>query len=180
MFSFIGIGLILKGANTLGFHPAATWRGDLISLGGVISWSLYNVWFEQLLTRYAPLWLTALTMIIGTSFLLGTSVPMAKDQDWSAITWRGWSGLVYSGVFALIIGYVIWGTFVRRIGAARTAMYQNVVPAISIFISWIFLGERWELVQVVGVALVFAGLYLAGRRTTLSACDETRKDSCSC
>ena len=166
--SFLGIGLIVQGSNGLSLHLAATWRGDLIALAGTLCWSLYNVWLRPMVKRYSPLWLTALGMGIGTPFLLGIAVPEARAQDWGEIGGSGWGILVYSAVFALVVGHSLWNTFVRRIGPARTAVYANLVPVISVSISWVFLGERWVPVQIVGAGLVFAGLYLTGRKRASS------------
>ncbi|MEA3346304.1 MAG: DMT family transporter [Chloroflexota bacterium] len=176
--SFLGIILITQGGSGLSFQLAATWRGDLIVLAGTLCWSLYNVWLRPLAERYPPLWLTALVVGIGTPFLLSIAVPAAVAQDWSEISWGGWGILIYSALFPLVLGHPIWNTFVRRIGAARTAAYSNLVPAISVSISWIFLGERWTLVQIAGAGLVFAGLYLTGCRR-VSSVAETRESRCT-
>lgn len=118
--------------------------------------------------RYSPLWLTVLGMSICMPFLPGTAVPEARTQDWGEIGGGSWGILAYSAIFALVVGHSIWNTFVHHIGPARTAVYANLVPVISVSISWIFLGERWTLVQIAGAVLAFAGLYLTGRRQVSS------------
>lgn len=164
VLSFLGVGLIVQGDDGWGLHLSTGWRGDLLCLGSALSWALYTVWMKPLVTRCSPLWVTSASAGVGAVFLSGTSASMLPKQDWVAISWSGWGGLAYSAVFALVIGNLIWSVFVRRIGSAQTAVYQNIIPAVSILISWIFLGERWVPIQAIGAVLVFAGLCLTGRR----------------
>lgn len=53
---------------------------------------------------------------------------------------------------------------VRAAGPAETAMFLNLEPVMAIILAIILLGERLTLLQVCGVVLVLAAIYLAGRR----------------
>jgi drug/metabolite transporter (DMT)-like permease len=68
---------------------------------------------------------------------------------------------VYSAGLAIVVAYILWNTGVKRIGSARTAIYNNLTPVIATFGAAIFLGEPLTIFKIVGAGIIFLGLYLA-------------------
>jgi drug/metabolite transporter (DMT)-like permease len=50
---------------------------------------------------------------------------------------------------------------VQAIGGPRTAVYNNLVPMVTVVASWVLLGETLGLLQAAGAAIVLAGVSLA-------------------
>lgn len=166
ILSFIGIFLIVQGAGRTLAMTDQSWIGDLLVLAATICWSTYTVLSKPLLQRYTPLKLTTLTMVMGTPPLVLVSIPSLREQNWSSVSLQGWLSLTYSFCFAIALGYVVWYTAVRRIGSARTALYENLITVIAVTVAWLFLSEGMTLLQVLGAALVLTSLYLARRSST--------------
>jgi drug/metabolite transporter (DMT)-like permease len=103
-------------------------------------------------------------MILGTPPLVVISIPYFKEQNWVSISLYGWLCLIYSFLFSLAIGYMLWYIGISRIGTARTSIYQNLTPVIALTIAWLFLSETMNPLQIVGAALIFISLYVAKRR----------------
>jgi drug/metabolite transporter (DMT)-like permease len=164
--SFVGIAAIVfcsgQGLSLVG----GTMLGNLLTLGAAACWSVYTVLAKPLMERYSPLRVTTLAMVSGTFFLDLGSIPAWLAQDWAAVSWKGWLGLVFSGSLAIALNYVIWNLGVRKVGGARTAVYSNLVPVIGLITAWLTLGEQILLLQVAGAAVIFVGIYLtrSGRR----------------
>jgi drug/metabolite transporter (DMT)-like permease len=55
---------------------------------------------------------------------------------------------------------------VKKIGAVRTAAYQNLVPVLGLAFGLILLGEELSVLQYIGAASVIAGIILARKKTT--------------
>jgi drug/metabolite transporter (DMT)-like permease len=55
---------------------------------------------------------------------------------------------------------------IQMIGAARVSMIGAVGPIATIFFGWLFLSEEVTLLQMVGAALVLAGVILVARKPT--------------
>ena len=72
-------------------------------------------------------------------------------------------GILYLGIFPATINYLMWNKAVAEIGAARAGPYLYLVPVFGTAMAYLFLGERLHLYHLVGVALIFAGLWLASR-----------------
>jgi len=66
-------------------------------------------------------------------------------------------------VFALAFAYLIWYTSVQRAGSTRTAAWSNMTPVMAMTIAALWLGEALALRQVVGAAVIFAGLFITRR-----------------
>ncbi|MFN2166514.1 MAG: DMT family transporter, partial [Anaerolineae bacterium] len=143
-----------------------TLLGDVLVLGAAALWAAYTAGSKPLLARYSPVQLTTMSMMFGTIPLVLVSIPALLGQDWSVPTTGAWVGLLYSAVFSVAVGYVAWYTSVRRVGSARTAVYSNLTPVVSVLVAWLFLGYKLTVLQFVGGAVVLAGLLLTrqGRR----------------
>lgn len=164
--SFAGILLLVLGGGGDIRLGGSTILGDLLVLGAAMLWAAYTTGSKPLLTHHSPLKLTAASMAFGTIPLVLVSIPAMLQQDWSVPTAGAWAGLLYSAVFAVAIAYVVWYTSVRRVGNAHTAIFSNVTPVVSVLVAWLFLGYRLAPLQLVGGAVVLAGLILTrqGRR----------------
>lgn len=68
-------------------------------------------------------------------------------------------GLVYSGVFALWLGNIVWVWAVGKIGV-RTAIYQYLLPVFSLIFAYILL-ENLVLGQVLGTICILVGMILS-------------------
>ncbi len=75
---------------------------------------------------------------------------------------KGWSGLLFSNLFfaAAIIFYF---TAISMIGAARTALFSNLEPVLTVGTAFLFLGQSILPLQMVGIAIVVGALIYASR-----------------
>jgi drug/metabolite transporter (DMT)-like permease len=162
-FSFAGIFLVIVGSGKELGLAQETIGGDILVLVGAAAWSLYTVLSKPMLSRYSALKLTALAMATGTPFIVLFSIPQLLAQDWGAVSWRGWLGLLFSGSMAIAIAYIIWNSGVSKVGGARTAVYSNLSPVIAAIFAWLTLGEAITAFMVVGAALIFLGIYLTSK-----------------
>ena len=166
IISFAGIVLVLvaRGAAL----SLSTLGGDLLVLFGSFCWALYTLGARPLLAHYSPLRTTAVTMLLGTPFLLLAALPALLAQRWGIVTITGWGGLLFSAVFAIVLSYWIWYSSVQRVGAARTGVYANLVPVVAVVVAWLLRGEQLVPLQVLGAAGIVCGLWLTRRSQPLS------------
>jgi drug/metabolite transporter (DMT)-like permease len=73
-------------------------------------------------------------------------------------------GLLYIGVVASVAAFMAWSTGIRGVGAARGAIFVNLIPLFTAGIAVLTLGERFGLVQLIGGLLVIGGVTLASSR----------------
>jgi len=135
-------------------------KGDMIVLFGNLFWAVYTVLSKPFLEKMSPIKFTSLTMAIGTVFYLPFCINSFIKIQYSKISITAWIALLYSGLFALGICYIIWYVSVHRVGTTKTAIYNNFVPILAILTAVIVLGECFTLLQMLGTFIVLLGVYL--------------------
>jgi drug/metabolite transporter (DMT)-like permease len=157
--SVIGIGLVVM-STAQSSDGRASLFGDVLVLIGSLAWAIYTVLLKPYTERVNGLQLSALTMTGGALTLLVIAAPAIVHAPWTSVPVLGWSALVYSGVFALVIAYYFWYHGVRVIGPTRTAMYSNLQPVIGVAMAWVLLHETPTTWQTVGAISIMGGLLL--------------------
>lgn len=143
-------------------------KGPAIVLGAPLSFALYNVLLEPLLGRHDLLALTAATSLVGSVALL----PFADRSTVDAVTGisRGdLALLLYLGVLATLLGYVVWNVGLRALGPTRAVSYTNANSPLAIAFGALFLGETVTPWLLLGAALVVGGIVLAQRASAPEA-----------
>jgi drug/metabolite transporter (DMT)-like permease len=159
-----GLGLIIiSGKNEV--EVGNTLLGDALLIASTICWSLYTVGARKYLHSYGAMTATAFIVTTGTPVFLLICLPSILRQDWAVVRPAAWAGLFYSALLAIALAHFIWNHGVRRMGSTRTAIYSNITPVTGLLVAWALLGETPTAGQVLGAAVLFAGLYLARRGT---------------
>jgi drug/metabolite transporter (DMT)-like permease len=158
--SFLGLYLVIARGNS-GFHfSGQNFRGDLMIFLATIFWALYTVLARPALEKVSALKFTSLTIAIGTFFYLPLAASDIRRLPWREISLGGWAYLLYSAVFALVLGMVIWFISVKRVGNSRTAIYGNITPIFTVLFAHLILSEGLSTFQAAGALVILAGVYL--------------------
>jgi drug/metabolite transporter (DMT)-like permease len=98
--------------------------------------------------------------IVGTAVYLPFAAADLAKVEWAKVPWQGWAAIVYAGLVAIFLCFVIWYASVKEVGSAKTGVYSNLTPILAIFFAGLVLGERLAPIQAVGAAVTLAGVYL--------------------
>lgn len=156
--AFTGIVLIVTGSKAGISIASKTFLGDVIILCAAISWGVYTILAKRFLKKYPSTQFTGVMSIIGMIFLLIIGLPNLTQVNWTGISLKGWGGIFYSGLLSIGLAYLIWNNSVSKIGAVRTAAYQNLVPVLGLVFGVVLLQEALTLQQYSGSALVIVGI----------------------
>lgn len=157
--AFTGVAIVVAyGAGSdLSFDSA---KGPLIVLGAPLAFALYNVILKPLLGRHDLLALTAATSLIGTvglaPFLRGSTVDTVVGA--SA---RDAALLLYLGMLATLLGYILWNAGLKGLGPTRAVTYAYAIPPLAVTFGAIFLDEPVTIWLALGGALVVGGIATA-------------------
>ncbi|MDH4217810.1 MAG: DMT family transporter [Candidatus Aminicenantes bacterium] len=158
--SFIGFYLVITGQPGTFIFSWKNLKGDLMIFSGNIVWAVYTVFSKPLLGRISPLKWSSLTLVAGTVFYLPFCIPAFIRQDFGQVTFKAWSILIYSGLFALAFSYVAWYASVKKIGNSKTAIYGNMTPIMTVIFAYVFIAEKISLWQAIGAIIILFGVYL--------------------
>jgi drug/metabolite transporter (DMT)-like permease len=167
IFSLVGIALIVLGSDRevqLHFGRATLW-GDLLILAATLAWSIYTLGSRPIFKHYSSIAVTCFAGVAGNLPIAILGAPALLAQDWSTVSLKVWLAVIFSGVFSITLAYFFWNYGVSRLGSARTALYSNLVPPVTLLAAWLWLGETLTLTQALGGVLALIGVFLARRFT---------------
>lgn len=158
--AFIGVTfIIIGGKNTLSFE-SASFKGDLITLISAIAWATYTILSKKYLRFYDSTQYSAFMSVVGAILLLMVGLPSLIETDFTKITLAGYGGILYSGLLSVGLAYLIWNNGIVKIGAVRTAAYQNLVPVLGLLFGVLILKEALSVFQYIGSGFVILGIIL--------------------
>ena len=157
----VGVVVVIRGRG--GSIDDGFGTGEMLLLGAVFTWAVYTLLLRRWTLRMSALNLTAWTMYTGTPGLVLIGIPALRHTDWHAVSAGAWAGLLYSALLSLVGAYVLWNHGVAMLGAARTVVYNTVVPLVATVIAMVALHERPGMIHVVGGVLIVSGVLLTGR-----------------
>ncbi len=160
-----GIVLIVLGSDRAATFTfgGATLAGDALILLCTLCWSAYTLLIRVALRHYPSLSVTAVSTLAGAVPLIALGWPDLRALDPVQVSPTAWAAAVFSGLFAIALGYFAWNYGISRLGSARTALYSNVIPPIALLTAWLWLGETLTPQQGWGALLAVAGVVLARR-----------------
>lgn len=102
--------------------------------------------------------LVPIVPLFALSFLV--EGPTAIGAALGAISPRTIGVVLFNGYAATILGFGIWSYLLKRYPAGLIAPFSLLVPVFGIGFAYVLLGENITPIEVIGSALVFAGLLL--------------------
>ena len=115
---------------------------------------------KYLTSRYSPFFLTALQAFIGAVFFLPlalfpTSSFPTQFEPTAALA------VVYLGAAVTLAAYGCYNYGVSKLPASQATAFINLIPVFAIFFGWLILGEKFNFMQYLAAATVFAGVILS-------------------
>ena len=130
--------------------------GLILCLVGVISLTIATLAVMGASSGGNVLMIVGLQMLVGSAILAG---PAILWESWD-ITWN-WQLIVaflYTTLVPGLLATWVWFMLVRRIGAVKASTFHFLNPFFGVAIAAALLGEQIGLLDVVGVAIIAAGI----------------------
>ena len=132
--------------------------GVLYVLVAALAQSLYFVLQKSYLTRYTALQCSSYAVWSGTLVLLFFSRGLVGELKTASLS--ATLAVGYLGIFPAALGYVTWAYTLARIPAARAASFLYLVPAVTLGIAWLWLGEWPSWLALLGGAIAISGVVI--------------------
>lgn len=156
--SFVGVGLIV--VNGLQLSGSAT--GYACMAGADFSWVAYTLLTRDLATRYAQVALVFWQSLFGLAGLVPLLFLELHLGKMGHLTPAVLGHVAFLAIACSALGYWFYAHALRRLGAAATSVYINVIPVVAVAVG-AGLGERLGGLQWVGGAMVLVGVLVATR-----------------
>jgi drug/metabolite transporter (DMT)-like permease len=93
--------------------------------------------------------------------MLSAGVPF-EWPHWQAgeVSVAAWASILYLGAGGTALGFVWYAQGLQQLGAARTAVFNNLVPVFGVLLGTLLLGETLLASMLVGGLIALAGVSL--------------------
>jgi O-acetylserine/cysteine efflux transporter len=148
----------------IGHSYAAPWLPVVILLLAALSWAIGNV-----LSRRARV-ASGLSLVVWSGLIVPIpSLALALVVDSPPVVWESLTHLsvaailstLYTAVLASLVGYGIWNTLLSRYPTSAVVPFSLLIPVVGIIAAWLVVNEQPSLTEIVGGAIMLAGLAVA-------------------
>lgn len=134
--------------------------GDLWTLAAALSWAFYTVLLRKRPKHIDPIPFLTILVLIGLIFL--SPIYLWEILSGASFQWSPpvLASIGYVALFPSVIAYVFWNNSVAVIGANKAGIFMHLMPVFGIILAFIFLGETLAVYHLVGMILIFLGIFL--------------------
>lgn len=136
-------------------------RGDWWVLAAAFSFAVYNVAARQRSGKMKPSGFLFITFLMGTILLLPFYLGELKRNGAFELNGYNLSIILFLGLGASVICFLLWNKSIQILGAGRTALFGNLIPVFSSIEAVLFLNEKISSIHLISFALVIIGLFVA-------------------
>jgi drug/metabolite transporter (DMT)-like permease len=139
--------------------------GDILALTAALLWGLYTIILKRLDNRYPVLFLTRKIFFYGlvSSLPFFLFYPLVVEKEVFAQP-AVFGNLLFLGLIASMLCYILWNTAIKRLGAVRTSNYLYFVPVVTLITSSVFINETITPIAILGAAFIVGGVYFAEKK----------------
>ncbi len=163
LLAFLAVMFVLREGAAQGASPQQ-WKGDLLALGGGMSWGLTTVAIRgSRLMAVSAEKLLFYQVAMGAFCLPLLSLLLGEQWVWH---WSGFAmvSLALQTVVGAFLSYLVWMWMLGRYPATRLSVFVFLTPIFALLFGALWLGEAVSINLVAGIALVGAGIVLVNRR----------------
>jgi drug/metabolite transporter (DMT)-like permease len=157
-------------------HAALALMGMLAVAGAAIFYAVASVYTRRRLTGMpiieesdgtlrAPMPVEISLGSTVTAFIMITVLAVIFERPAGGLyllpqSGLGWVSMIWLGALGTAVAYLLFFRIIERWGATRTTLVTYVIPIVAIALGFIVLGERLRPLELVGAALIIAGVVL--------------------
>lgn len=157
LMALAGVALVVfNGSFVLKVNPL----GDLLTLAAALMWAFYCLILKRLDAHYPTLFITRKVFFYGIVTLIPLLILRPVRFD-SGILFQPavFLNLLFLGVVASMLCYIMWNTAVRELGILRATNYIYIIPLVAMLTSAIVIDETITLIALLGSLFILCGVY---------------------
>ena len=139
-------------------------KGDLIMIGGVLSWGIYSSLLKK--KNFTLPLLTLVHMICTFGLICVTPQYIYEFSQGYIIKFdiNLFYTLIFLAIFPSIGSYYCWAGAVSIIGANRAGISLSLIPLFSSIFAIIFFKEQFQFFHLIGAILIIIGLFFSNKQ----------------
>ncbi|HCI13691.1 MAG: multidrug DMT transporter permease [Gallionellales bacterium GWA2_60_142] len=166
LLSYAGIALVFL--HDVGVTEGGVVLGAALVFASTLSYAIYLVGAGHAIARIGALRFTAYASQVASAACVLQFVLM-RPLGALDLPLRVYELSIAMAIFSTVLPVFLLSFAIRRIGSGSASLIGTAGPVSTIYMAYVFLGERISLLQIAGSALVLAGVLvvsLSSRRET--------------
>lgn len=168
ILSFIGVLVfILNKDGSLSFNI----KGLGFLLLAVITAVGYNLTLSRLIGNYSPVFIVGVQNLIGAVLFLPLFIILDFHHFFSTpFTFNLFKPIIELAFFASCGAFILFAYSVSKMGITKANVFSNCIPVFTALFSFVLLDEKLTFQNILGMAIVIAGLVMSqmnGRKSNI-------------
>ncbi|WP_137935895.1 EamA family transporter [Chitinivorax sp. B] len=157
--ALIGVAVVVSHGSLQALLSLHFSQGDALVLLASLGWAIYTVIPKRFIQGLAPLQITTATIVMG-AVAMSLFAQVTADDFFSLPPAGVVVAIVVMGLLGSALSYIWWNDSIRELGAAKGAIFMNLVPVFATLIG-LGLGQRVSTAQLAGAVLVIVGVLIS-------------------
>lgn len=137
--------------------------GVTLSLVSVVSWSFGTVYSTRHKSSTRLLFNVGLQMLIAGIIMLVICAGTGQYINLAEAGREAWISLSYLIVFGSLLAYSAYVFAISHLPATRVSIYAYINPMVAVFLGWLFLSEKMNMLMVAGMMITLSGVFIVNR-----------------
>ncbi|HKR66086.1 MAG TPA: DMT family transporter [Thermoanaerobaculia bacterium] len=138
--------------------------GAVMVVANCLSFALYLVLSKPAMLRLSARRVVSWMFTVGSVAMLPIAAWPLAHENWSTISSHAWLALFLVILGPSVAAYLLNAWALRYADSSLVAAYTYVQPVLATLLGAMFLGEPVHAVLFVAAVMIFAGVWLAGRK----------------
>lgn len=154
-----GVVVLVTGGNSLSVRPGGPGLiGSFLLLQvGSIFWAMGSILQRRQISPTHPFVSAAVQQLAAGIVYTAPALFQIGQAHWNG---RALRATLYLAVFGGIIGYSSYVFAMNRLPVAIASLYTYINPLVALWLGWVFYREPFSAREAVGMAIIFAGVWL--------------------
>jgi drug/metabolite transporter (DMT)-like permease len=142
--------------------------GAVMILINCLSYALYLVLSKPHMARWSSRAIVAPMFAMGAVLMLPIAAPALWREEWASVSSTAWLSLVAVILGPTVAAYLLQAWALGQADSSVVAAYTYVQPVLATILAGIFFGETVKPIVAVAAVMIFAGVWLVGRKGSQS------------
>ena len=138
-------------------------KGDIIMIGGVITWGVYSTLLKKKKFTLPLLTLIHVICTFGLICVFPQFFYEFSQGQFIEFNTNLFYILIFLALFPSIGSYYCWAGAVSIIGANRAGIFLSLIPLFSTIMAIAFYKEQFQFFHLIGAILIIIGLFLSNK-----------------
>jgi len=162
LLAFLGMALVvLNGHFVLKLSPI----GDGLAFLAAWCWAFYSLIMKKLISKYSSKFINRKIFFYGLVTVLPIVALHNTSLNINTLTQpKVFLNLIYLGVIASLLCYILWNVVLRNIGVVSASNYIYLNPVVTVITAALLIDEQITAFALIGMAMILGGLIMAEKR----------------